>query len=208
MSDSGWTSEDQLAIPEVAIKMAVQCLRGRQGVCEAHLELLKSSLAKVWSRVFRPTDAIDRNQTQFRFEEISRQADELDKLSNKLASALGNLSKTERELLDDLLENPSSNAIAFLSGFSARPLSEVARGLAEDFSRERGNYERIDGRIELFVSELAKAWPQVFDRKPSAKPDGLFASVVNEALRLQADIEGGPFKPLGRDALRRSLRGG
>lgn len=79
---------------------------------------------------------------------------------------------------------------------------EQAESAADALKMPRGGHDpRPGGHARFLVHHMAKGWHRIFERKPSAKEDGPFFTVVNIALR-QTD------KPeIRKDALRTILKG-
>jgi hypothetical protein len=153
----------------------------------AFLRRIDGALTYLQSRKNSPADP---HRTQDRVAAVARAVDQLQ-------AALGNLGQPERAAIEHGRQGQIDHIKGELDGLKAQ--TAVA---FEALKMPRGAHDaRPGGAVRLLVAQMAQAWVQIFERKPSPKPDGAFYAVVNIVL---GQVE---LQEIGKDALTTILKG-
>lgn len=189
---SGWVepvtlTKEQRRIVRSALmerRMAVFKDADRQA---AFVKRIEGALTYLHNRGDNPPDP---HRSQDRVAAVARALDQLQ-------SALDNLGQPERAAIEHGRRGQIERMKGDLDGLRLQTANA-----ANALKMPRGAHDaRPGGTVRFLVMQMAYAWQQVFDRKPSPKPDGAFFAVINIVLE-QAELP-----KIGKDALTTILKG-
>ena len=113
------------------------------------------------------------------------------------ASAMERMGQPERAAIE---HGQAGQLNAFAQ--SVAQMQARAERAADALAMPRGGHDpRPGAQVRVMVQQMAEGWFFVFERKPSAKPDGAFFAVVNIVLGQIGQPE------IGKDALQTILKG-